>query len=159
MRTIQGRDQHIWIGGDFGLVFSNGSGFQKNHSIGFVNIRFCLRNPGDLRRKLVVGRESRRSPYQWRPSAKEAKQFCSSRGILTSSTLSMAFLGHFKILYEVEEKFRRAMAGSGLSQRTAWPGSILQRLLRNYLPPPVSIRSVEANGERYDPRGRWHYRP
>ena len=27
------------------------------------------------------------------------------------------------------------------------------KIVKNYLPPPVSIRSVEANGERYDPRG------
>ena len=152
VRTIKGRDQHIWIGGDSGLVFSDGSRFQKitpsdsltfgsvsgieetsDGSLWLAESRGVIHISGDAVRR-ALNRPTNRVEYEL---------FDSFDG------LPGTFQNPVRGGREVQTSDGRLwfIATNGV----AWINPT--KIVKNYLPPPVSIRSVEANGERYDPRG------
>ena len=152
MRTIKGRDQHIWIGGDSGLVFSDGSRFQKitpSDSLTFGSVSGIEEtSDGSLwlaesRGVIHISGDAVRGALNRPTNRVDYKVFDSFDG------LPGTFQNPVRGGREVQTSDGRLwfIATNGV----AWINPT--KIVKNYLPPPVSIRSVEANGERYDPRG------
>ena len=152
VRTIQGSDQHIWIGGDFGLAFSNGVGFQKiipSDSATFGSVS-GIQETSDGSLWLA---ESRGVVHI---SGDEVRRRLSSSAHRVEYELFDSFDGLPGTFQNPVRGGREVQTSDGrlwfiATNGVAWINPT--KIVKNYLPPPVSIRTVEANGERYDPRG------
>jgi len=144
--SIQGKGTKIWIGGEFGLEFFDGSRFQPvNQSDGsaFGGISGIVDDPED---------------GLW---------FAENRGIIHIREAQLRQLGSGKVEFEtfdlldgLDAELRGALASPSAVQTTdgriwfattkgvAWINP--KRIIRNTVPPPVLIKSVIANGRKYD---------
>ena len=144
--SIQAKGTTIWIGGEFGLEFFDGSRFQSaNPSDGgaFGGVSGIVADPED---------------GLW---------FSEKRGIIHIHEAQLRLLGSGKVEFEsfglldgLTAELRGPLASASAVQTTdgrfwfattkgvAWINS--KRIVRNAVPPPVSIESVIANGRKYN---------
>ncbi len=144
--SIQGKGTKIWIGGEFGLEFFDGSRFQPvNPSDGsvFGGVSGIVADPED---------------GLW---------FSDNRGIVHIREAQLQQVGSGKVEFEsfglldgLTAELRGPLASPSAVQTTdgriwfattnglAWINP--KRIVRNTVPPPVSIESVIANGRKYN---------
>ena len=144
--SIQGKGTKIWIGGEFGLEFFDGSRFQPvNPSDGsaFGGVSGIVADPED---------------GLW---------FSENRGIIHIREAQLRQLGSGKVEFEsfglldgLTAELRGPLASPSAVQTTdgriwfattnglAWINP--KRIVRNTVPPPVLIESVIANGRKYN---------
>jgi signal transduction histidine kinase/ligand-binding sensor domain-containing protein len=144
--SIQGEGARIWIGGESGLEFFDGSRFHPidpADGSSFGGISGVIANPRD---------------GLW---------FAENRGIVHIPASQLRHLGSGKVEFEsfglldgLTAQLRGPLASPSVAQTTdgriwfattqglAWIDP--KRIVRNEIPPPVSIESVVGNGHRYD---------
>ena len=149
VRTIQGQAQHIWIGGDFGLALFDGASFRKiipSDSVAFGCVS-GIEESSDGSLWLAESRGVLQIPEnEVRKSFEEPAHRVSYKLFDSLDGLPGTFQNIVRGGREVQTTDGKLwfVATNGV----AWidPAGISI----NYLPPPVSIRSLEANGTQYD---------
>jgi len=143
--SIQGKGTKIWIGGEFGLEFFDGSRFQPvtpSDGSAFGGISGIVADPED---------------GLW---------FSDNRGVIHTREAQLRELGAGKVEFEtfglldgLSAELRGPLASPSAVQTTdgriwfattnglAWINP--KRIVRNTVPPPVSIESVIADGKKY----------
>jgi signal transduction histidine kinase/ligand-binding sensor domain-containing protein len=149
VRTIRGRGQHLWIGGDFGLAFFDGTSFRKimpSDSVAFGCVSgieetsdgslWLAATQGVVQ---ITGNEVRKSLED--PAHRVSYKLVDSLDGLPGTFQNIVRGGR-----EVQTRDGRLwfVATNGV----AWINPA--RVLKNSIAPPVSIRSLEANGTQYD---------
>ena len=150
VKAINGRGRHIWVGGDSGLAFFDGNRFRR-----IV--------PDDTERfYLVAGVEEASDGSLW---------LAENRGVIRipASEVQHALENpSYRVKYRIFDSFdglSGKFSGAATNQREIqgtdgklWfstSGSLVwvdpANISTNALPPPVSIRSVKANGIQLDP--------
>jgi PAS domain S-box-containing protein len=153
IRAIAGGNGHVWVGGDLGLASFQGDGFHPVPPVDVAQFRtvwgILETSAGDL----------------W---------LCESRGVIHISSAEVQRALHspdYRVKYDLFDSFdglpgtfRDAGKWSKAIQTTdgqIWFAASnglaridAAKIFENVLPPPVSIRSVEAGGKTYWPAGR-----
>jgi len=144
--SIQGKGTKIWIGGEFGLEFLDGSHFQPVNPLdggAFGGISGIVADPDD---------------GLW---------FSGNRGVIHIREAQLQHLSSGKVEFEsfglldgFTAELRGSLASPSAARTTdgriwfattkglAWISP--KRVVRNMVPPPVLIESVIANGKKYD---------
>ena len=144
--SIQGKGTNIWIGGEFGLEFLDGSRFQPaipSEGNAFGSVSGIVADPED---------------GLW---------FSENRGVIHIREAQLQQLGSGKVEFEsfglldgITAELRGSLASPSAVQTTdgriwfattkglAWINP--KRVVRNTAPPPVMVEFVIANGRKYD---------
>ena len=145
--SIQDTETKIWIGGEFGLEFFDGSRFQpviSSDGSAFGGVSGIIADPDDglwfSETRGII--HIRKAQFQQLDSSKKVE--FESFGLLDGLTEEIR--GHLASPSAVETTDGRIWFAT--TKGVAWINP--KRILRNTVPPPVSIESVFADGRKYN---------